>query len=66
MGRWFGAPNVRILTPGCPYKLLYLTYLVCFVSIALAFVFVATTYYTMWLLGILLFVQAVYYTTKLM
>lgn len=65
-GRWIGAPNVRILSPNCPYKLLYLTYLVCILAIALAFVFVATTYYTMWLLGILLFVQAVYYTTKLM
>ncbi len=65
-GHWIGAPNVRILAPGCPYKLLYLTYLVCFVAIVLAFFFVSTTYYTMWLLGILLFVQAVYYTTKLM
>lgn len=65
-GHWIGAPNVRILAPNCPYKLLYLTYLVCFLSIALAFVFIATTYYTMWLLGIVLFIQAVYYTTKLM
>lgn len=65
-GHWIGAPNVRIFGSGCPYKLLYLTYLVCFVCIALAFVVVTTTYYTMWLLGILLFVQAVYYTTKLM
>ena len=65
-GRWIGAPNVRIFAPSCPYKMLYLTYLVCFVAIALAFVLVTTTDYTMWLLGILLFVQAVYYTTKLM
>ena len=65
-GHWIGAPNVRILPVTCSYKMLYFTYLVCFAAIALAFVFVATTYYTMWILGILLFAQAVYYTTKLM
>lgn len=65
-GHWIGAPNVRIFSTNCPYKLLYATYLVCFLTIALAFVVVTTTYYTMWLLGLLLFVQAVYYTTKLM
>ena len=38
----------------------------CAVLIALALILPATVFYTMWLSGILLFVLAVYYATKLM
>ena len=65
-GKWIGKSGMRLFTPGCPYKMLYLTYAACFVTILLALVMVATTYYTIWILGILLFALAVYYTSRLM
>ena len=46
--------------------MLYLTYALSFAAILLAVLAVATTYYSMWVLGVALFAFAVYYTTKLM
>ncbi len=65
-GKWLGKNGVRMFTPACSYPLLYATYAVCFITILLALVLVSTTYYTIWILGIVLFALAVYYTSKLM
>ena len=65
-GKWLGKSGVRLFTAACPYGLLYATYGLCFVTIALALVLAASTYYTIWVLGIALFALAVYYTSKLM
>ena len=65
-GKWISNPEVRIFSPNCPYPLLYLTYAAGFAAIALALAFTVTIYYSMWVLGLLLFALAVYYTSKLM
>ena len=65
-GKWLGKSGARLFTAACPYGLLYATYGLCFVTIALALVLAASTYYTIWVLGIALFALAVYYTSKLM
>ena len=65
-GKWIGKGGARLFTQACPYKMLYLTYAACFVTILLALVMVSTTYYTIWILGILFFALAVYYTSRLM
>ena len=65
-GRWIGRRRVRVFSANCPYPVLYLTYGLAFLSIVLALAVVSTAYYAMWVLGVLLFVLAVYYTTKLM
>ena len=65
-GKWISKPEVRIFSPGCSYPLLYLAYAAGFAAVALALAFTVTIYYAMWVLGLLLFALAVYYTSKLM
>ena len=66
-GKWpFKGSDVRLFSPGCPYKVLYATYAAAFAVILLAMALPASIFYTMWGMGILLFGLAVYYTTKLM
>lgn len=65
-GKWPYKGDLRLFSPGCPYKVLYGTYAAAFAVILLALVLPASIFYTMWGTGILLFGLAVYYTTKLM
>lgn len=46
--------------------MLYGVYAVSFVAILAALAIPLAAYYLLWVLGILLFVEMVYYTTKLM
>ena len=65
-GKWTGKKEIAVFAPACNYKALYAVYAAAAVLIALALILPATVFYTMWLSGILLFVLAVYYATKLM
>jgi len=65
-GKWIGKKEIAVFAPACDYKALYAVYAVAAVLIALALVMSSTVFYTMWLTGILIFVLAVYYATKLM
>lgn len=65
-GKWSGRKEIAVFAPGCCYKLVYTVYAAAAVLIVLALVLSSTVFYTMWLAGILLFVLAVYYATKLM
>jgi hypothetical protein len=56
----------RVLSLECDYRVLYLMLGLCAVAVVLAIAVPSITYYLLWALGILLFVELVYYTTKLM
>ena len=45
---------------------MYAVLAICIVAIAVALVVPMISYYLLWVLGILLFAEMVYYTTKLM
>jgi len=65
-GKWTGKKEIAVFAPTCSYKMVYAVYAVAAALIVLALVMSSTVFYTMWLSGILLFVLAVYYATKLM
>ena len=50
----------------CDYRILYAVFAAAFVCVLLALAVPAIAYYLMWALGILLFAEVVYYTSKLM
>ena len=56
----------RIFSVECDYRILYGVLAAAAVSVLLAVIFPAVSYYLMWVLGVLLFAELVYYTTKLM
>lgn len=58
--------GARIFAPDCNYWVLYGVYAVSAVGILAALLAASVAYYLLWVLGILLFVEMVYYTTKLM
>ncbi len=58
--------SARVFSPDCNYWVLYGVYAVSFVAILAALAIPLAAYYLLWVLGILLFVEMVYYTTKLM
>ena len=58
--------EARIFTPACDYRVLYAACAVGAVSIAVSLLVSAAAFYLLWLLGILLFAELVYFTTKLM
>lgn len=62
-GKLFGA---QVLSAECCYCVLYALIAICAACVVLALLAVSLTYYLLWALGILLFVELVYYTTKLM
>lgn len=62
-GKW---GEIRIFSANCDYRVIYGVLALTFVSLLLALALPVTAYYTMWVLGALLFGLAVYYTTKLM
>ena len=58
--------GVRVFSPECDYRILYAVLAVAAVCVLLAAVLPGSAYYLMWALGVLLFAELVYYTTKLM
>ena len=58
--------GVQIMDTMCEYWLLYSVLGLSFVSIAVALLAVPAAYYLMWVLGVALFAEMVYYTTQLM
>lgn len=62
-GKLFG---VRVFSADCDYRILYAVLAVALAAVLLATFLPAIAYYTMWALGVLLFAELVFYTTKLM
>lgn len=58
--------NVQALSLECDYRILYATLGVAAVGVLIALVVPSISVYLMWLLGVALFAELVYYTTKLM
>ncbi len=58
--------GLRVLSPECDYRILYGLFALAIVAIAVSLVVPGAAYYVMWLLGIAIFAELVYYTTKLM
>lgn len=58
--------DVRVFSVECDYRVLYAVCAVCALCILAALLIPAAAFYLMWALGILLFAELVYYTTKLM
>lgn len=58
--------GVRVCSLECDYRILYVVFAAAFVCVLLAVAIPAIAYYLMWALGILLFAEVVYYTSKLM
>lgn len=58
--------SVRVFSVDCDYRVLYAVFAVCAAAIVVALLASSAVFYLLWLLGILLFVELVFYTTKLM
>lgn len=58
--------KIRVFSVECDYRILYAALGVGFVGVAAALVVPAVAYYLMWVLGIALFAELAYYTTKMM
>ncbi len=58
--------GLRVFSVDCDYRVPYGVLAVCGVSVGAVLVYMALSYYLLWALGILLFAELVYYTTKLM
>lgn len=58
--------DLRIFSPECDYRVVYAVLAISAVAILAALLVPAAGYYLLWALGILLFAEMVYYTTKLM
>ena len=58
--------GLRVCSLECDYRILYAALGAAFVCVLLGLALPAISYYLMWALGILLFAELVYHTTKLM
>lgn len=58
--------SVRIFPSGTGYKIIYLVLAVCLVAIVAALFVDSIAYYGVWVLSVLLFILAVYYTVKML
>ena len=58
--------GIRVYSLECDYRVLYGVLGIAFICVLAALAVSAAAYYAMWVLGILLFAELVYYTTKLM
>lgn len=58
--------GLQIFTPECDYRVVYAVLAISAVAILVALLVPVAVYYLQWALGILLFAEMVYYTTKLM
>lgn len=62
-GKLFG---LRVFSIECDYRVVYAVVAAAAVAVLLAACAASIAYYLMWVLGVLLFAELVYYTTKLM
>ena len=58
--------GLRVLPVDCAYPVVYAALAVCFVCVLAAVIYVPAAYYIQWALGIALFAEMVYFTTKMM
>jgi len=58
--------NIRVFSSECDYRIVFAVVAAAAVCVLLAAVLPGITYYLLWALGVLLFAELVYYTTKLM
>ena len=58
--------KIRVFSLECDYRVVYAVLAVAAVAMLVAAFLPAATVYLMWVLGVLLFAELVYYTTKLM
>ena len=58
--------GVRVFSPECDYRIVLAVVAAAAAGVLLVTVLPAISYYLMWVLGVLLFAELVYYTTKLM
>lgn len=58
--------SLRVFSVECDYRVIYAVLAISAVAIVAVLLFSSVSYYLMWVLGILLFAELVYYTTKLM
>lgn len=58
--------GVQVLSLECDYRVLYAVFALAIAAIAVSLAVPTFIYYVMWVLGIALFAELVYYTTKLM
>lgn len=58
--------GLRVFSPECDYRIMFAVVGLAAVGVLLAAILPAIAYYLMWVLGVLLFAELVYYTTKLM
>ena len=58
--------DIRLFTAECDYRVLYAVFAVGAAAILAALVVSSLGYYLLWALGVALFAEMVYYTTKLM
>ena len=58
--------SIRLFTAECDYRVLYAVFALSAAAIVIAMVATGVAYYLLWVLGIALFAELVYYTTKLM
>lgn len=58
--------GVRVFSTECDYRILFAGLAVAAAAVLLAAIVPAISYYLMWALGVVLFAELVYYTTKLM
>jgi len=58
--------NIRVLSLECDYRVVYAVLAVAAVAMLVAAFLPAATVYLMWVLGIALFAELAYYTTKMM
>lgn len=58
--------KIQVLSLECDYRILYAALAVAAVGVLIGTILPAISVYLMWLLGIALFAELVYYTTKLM
>ena len=58
--------GLRVFSVECDYRIVFAVVAVAAAGVLVAAVLPAVSYYLMWVLGVLLFAELVYYTTKLM
>jgi len=58
--------GLRVLPVDCAYPVVYAALAVCFVCVLAAVIYAPAAYYIQWALGIALFAEMVYFTTKMM
>lgn len=58
--------GLRVLPVDCAYNVVYIGLAVCFICVLAALIYAPAAYYIQWALGIAIFAEMVYFTTKMM